>query len=94
MATLNLTVSSETGAKMFRLDTAKASPLTMAGGKTGADITDQVLIDELPQTIKGLDDGSVSYDVALSFLAEMHRRGLIHGNDFHVDLRSASRPVR
>jgi len=70
---------------MFRLDTAKANSLAVASGKKGADITDKVLTDELPQTVKALHNGSISYDYVLSYFAEMHRRGLIYGNDFHVE---------
>jgi hypothetical protein len=71
---------------MFRLDTEKANALAVVSGKSGDEITDKLLTDELPETVIALHDGTISYEYALSYLAEMHRRGLISGSDFHVEV--------
>ena len=79
------------GNKIFRFEIANAGPLVEVRGKRDADITDQVLIDALPQTVMELHEGLLPYDYALCFFSEMRSRGLIYGYDFHVELPSAER---
>ena len=86
MTTINLTVASKSGGKLFRFDTAKATQPTIINGKTGAAITDKLLADELQVTVQALYDGDISYDYAQSFFAEMHRRGLVRTSDIRVVL--------
>jgi hypothetical protein len=92
MSVLTVTISSDLGNKVFRFETANVDSLAEVNHKPGADITDQVLVEALPVTMSELYDGSVTYDYALCYLAEMHRRGLIHGSDFQAELPSAVRP--
>jgi hypothetical protein len=84
MTAINLTIDSKAGGKLFRFDTARARKATIVNGRTGAAITDQLLIDEMSATVQALYDGTTTYDYAQSFFSEMHRRGLIVDTDLRM----------
>jgi hypothetical protein len=86
MTAINLTIASKSGGKLFRFDTAKAKHPAIINGMKADSMPDRLLAEQMQATVQALYDGAVSYDYAQSFIAEMHRRGLINGTDLKVVL--------